>query len=140
MESSSFQTKAIDFQKKAEKHQKGSFFGNFMRGKQDRNDEAKDLYLNAANCWKLAQQLDKAYECYMKCVECEEDEGDSAPHFREAANCMKEKDMDEYVRLTWKAIDLYSLNSRSSTGASMGKECAILLEESYDYEQSIKFY
>lgn len=54
MESSSFQTKAIDFQKKAEKHQKGSFFGNFMRGKQDRNDEAKDLYLNAANCWKLA--------------------------------------------------------------------------------------
>ena len=65
-----------------------------MKGKQDRNDDAKDLYLNAANCWKLAQQFDKAYECYMKCVECEEDESDAAPHFREAANCMKEKDLD----------------------------------------------
>lgn len=76
----------------------------------------------------------------MKCVECEEDEADAAPHYREAANCMKEKDQDQYVMLTWKAIDLYSLNSRSSTGASMAKECAIILEESYDYEQSIKFY
>lgn len=76
----------------------------------------------------------------MKCVECEEDESDAAAHYREAANCMKEKDTDEYVKLTYKAIDLYSLNSRSSTAASLAKECAILLEDSYDYDEAIKFY
>ena len=39
---------------KAEKVQKGSFFGNFAKSKQDRNDEAKDLYIQAANCFKLS--------------------------------------------------------------------------------------
>ena len=44
MESNTFNTKAADFEKKADKTLKGSFFGNFMKGKSDRADEAKELY------------------------------------------------------------------------------------------------
>lgn len=65
---------------------------------------------------------------------------DAAPHYREAANCIKEKDTDKYVELTTKAIDLFSLSGRSSTGAGMAKECATFLEEGYDYETAIGFY
>ena len=45
MESSTFSVKAVQLQQKAEKIQKGSFFGNLMKGRQDRNDDAKELYL-----------------------------------------------------------------------------------------------
>ena len=76
----------------------------------------------------------------MLCIQCEDDESDAAPHYREAANCVKEKDQDKYVELTRKAIDLYSLSGRASTGAGMAKDCALILEESYDYETSIEFY
>lgn len=44
------------------------------------------------------------------------------------------------MELTRKSIDLYSLSGRASTGAGMAKECAGILEESYDYETSIEFY
>ena len=111
-----------------------------MKGKQDRNDDAKDLYAKAANCYKLAQDYNSALECYMECIRCEEDEADCAPYYRDAANCVKETDIDKYVSLTRKAIDLYSLSGRASTGAGMAKECATLLEESYDYESAIELY
>ena len=39
-----FLSKAEDMEKRADKIMKGSFLGNFMRGKQDRADEAKDIY------------------------------------------------------------------------------------------------
>lgn len=111
-----------------------------MRGKQDRADEAKELYLQAANCYKLSQDFDAAILCYEECIKCEESDVDAAPHYREAANCIKEKDQDKYVQLTSKAIDLYSLSGRASTGAGMAKECATFLEEGYDYESAIEFY
>ena len=100
-----------------------------MRGKADRADEAKDLYLQAANCYKLAQKMDLAIECYEMCIKCEESERDCATHYREAANCIKNHDVDKFVELTAKAIDLYALTGRSSTGAGMAKECATVLEE-----------
>ena len=53
MESTDFKSKAIELEKRAAKTQKGSFFGNMMKGKQDRADDAKELYLQAANCYKL---------------------------------------------------------------------------------------
>ena len=129
MEGSSFEAKGLEFKRKADKVLKGSFLGNFMRGKQDRADEAKDLYQQAANCYKLAQNFDEALNCYQKCIECEEKETDAAPYYRDAANCIKETNLDKFCELTKKAVELYALTGRSSTGASMAKECATLLEE-----------
>uniref|UniRef100_A0A7S3ILS1 Uncharacterized protein n=1 Tax=Strombidium inclinatum TaxID=197538 RepID=A0A7S3ILS1_9SPIT len=111
-----------------------------MRGKQDRAEDAKDLYLQAANCYKLGQQMDQAIECYELCIKCEESDRDAASHYREAANCIKGSDVDKYVELISKAIDIYSLSGRGSTAAGMAKDCAQLMEEQFDYEQAVEFY
>ena len=140
MESNSFNIKGIDFEKKGDKTLKGSFFGNFMKGKSDRPDEAKELYQQAANCYKLAQNHEKALECYQKCINCSEQESENAQLYREAANCVKESDPDKYVEFIQKSIELYSLSGRTGTAATMSKECAQLLEEQYDYEKGILFY
>lgn len=41
-------------------------------------DEAKELYGQAANCYKLCSNWEKAIDCYKKCIECEENENDVA--------------------------------------------------------------
>ena len=97
MDGTNFNQRAVDLYERAEKAIKGSFFGNFMRGKQDRSDEAKELYLQAANCYKLSSDFEKALMCYEKCIACEESEADAAAHYREAAQCIKEHDSDKYV-------------------------------------------
>lgn len=53
MDSADFKAKAIELEKQAGKTLKGSFFGNLTKGKSDRADEAKELFLQAANCYKL---------------------------------------------------------------------------------------
>jgi len=49
---------------------------------------------------------------------------DCATHYREAAICIKEADLNKYQELIKKAIDLYSLSGRASTGATMARDCA----------------
>lgn len=124
MDGTNFGQRAHDLIEKANKTLKGSFFGNFTRSKQDRADEAKDLYLQAANCFKLTGDWKNALSAYEHAIKCEESEADAAPHFREAANVVKEHDSDKYLELVKKAIDLYSLTGRASTGAQMSRDCA----------------
>ena len=140
MESTDFKSKAVELEKRAAKTQKGSFFGNMMKGKQDRADDAKELYLQAANCYKLQDDIESALRCYLKCIECEESEQDAAPHYRAAADCVKESDMDMYMKYTQKALDLYSLAGRISTSATMAKDCAQMMEENYNFEEAIVMY
>lgn len=53
---------------------------------------------------------------------------------------MKEVDTVRYIFYMKKAIDLYSLDGRAGTGATMARDCAVKLEEEYDYEGAIGFY
>jgi tetratricopeptide (TPR) repeat protein len=85
MDGTNFNKRARDLYDKAEKTLKGTFFSNLTRGRQDRADDAKDLYLQAANCYKLSSDFQNAINCYEKCIECEENEADAATHYREAA-------------------------------------------------------
>ena len=140
MENTNFLNKAKDLVAKGEKTQKGSFFGNMSSSKADRNDDAKDLFVQAANCYLLATDYENAIACYERCIKCETSEEDRAPHYRDAAKCLKEVDTDRYVTYIKKAIDIYSMSGRASTSASMAKECAQKLEEDKDYDESIKMY
>jgi tetratricopeptide (TPR) repeat protein len=85
MNGTNFNQRANELYERAEKTMKGSFFGNFMRGRQDRADDSKELYLQAANCYKLSNDFNRALHCYEKCIECEENDADQAVHYREAA-------------------------------------------------------
>jgi len=44
----------VELEAKGDKMLKGSFFGNLMKGKADRADEAKEHYVKAAHCYKLS--------------------------------------------------------------------------------------
>jgi len=53
---SNFIAKATELKAKGDQALKGSFFGNMFGAKQDRKDDAKDLYNQAANCFKHARE------------------------------------------------------------------------------------
>jgi hypothetical protein len=88
----------------------------------------------------LAQDFNGAVKCYEAAILCEESDSDAKEHFREAGNCMRETDTDQYIYFMRKAIDLYALDSRPGTGANIAKDCASKLEEEYDFEGAIGFY
>ena len=48
--------------------------------------------------------------------------------------------MDEYSKYTQKAIDQYCLAGRTGPGATMAKDCALMMDENYNYEQAIIMY
>lgn len=118
----------------------GGFWKNLSSSKQDRMDEAKEIFQQAANCFKLAQQWDRAVECYMKCVECEDGEGGEASYYLEAAHCIKKVNTSKFLEFANKAINAYCLGQRISSAASLAKECAEKLEEEHDYEEAIKYF
>jgi hypothetical protein len=48
----------------------GGFFKNLMSSKEDRVDEAKELFQQAANCYKLSKDFEKAVAAFLRCIEC----------------------------------------------------------------------
>ena len=73
VDSSNFIKKGDDFRQEAAARLKGSFFGNFMSSKADRQEQAKELYQQAANCYKAGRDPEQAVECMMLCLELEQD-------------------------------------------------------------------
>lgn len=72
----------------ANKKIKGSFFGNIFNSQSTRYEEGLDLYVKAANMFKLAKNWEKAGECFEKCGEIEEKlDSDPASHYLEASHC-----------------------------------------------------
>ena len=87
----------------------GSFWKNLSNSKQDRMDEAKEIFQQAANCFKLSQQWKRATECYLKCVECEEGDASGATYYMEAAHSIKKVNTSKFLEYANKAIDGYCL-------------------------------
>lgn len=102
-----FVVKAAELRGKADVLLKGGFFSNFFNSKQDRRDDAKELYQQAANCYKHAKDPQQALDMYIKCIECEQDDGFKAGYFKEAAMCVKQTDTHKYLELIKNAIKLY---------------------------------
>ena len=119
----------------------GGFFKNMMSSKQDRMDEAKELYAQAANCFKLSKNFEKAVECYQKCVNCSgEDDTEVAGYYLDAAHCIKNVSTNKFLEYAKVAIDKFCLSARLSQAANLAKECAEKLEEEHDYDEAIIFY
>jgi hypothetical protein len=68
-----------------------------MTSKQDRDQEAKELYQQASNCYKTANDRDSAVECLMLCIDCETQDSIKADHLSEAAKIIKTVNSDKYV-------------------------------------------
>jgi len=126
--------------KKGEAALKGSFFGNLMKGKTERQDDAKEFFSQAANCYKLDKKLEESVEMYLKCAECESEEGFKANFYRDAAQAIKSIDGERYVKLNKQAIELFFISGRTSQASTLQKTCAEKLEEEYNYEDARSFY
>jgi len=93
---SMFAKQGQEFKDKADKTLSGSFFSNLFGSKDDRKSDAKDLYLKAANCFKLAEDKYQAVDMYLKCVEMEENPSQKGNHFKEAAGQFQGLDTQKY--------------------------------------------
>jgi len=138
-----FSAKGDELYAKAEKKLKGGggIIGSlFGQSKADRQDEAKELFQQAANCYKMSKNWERAVDSYMRCAQCEPEEADGATYLLEAAHCLKKTSITGFVELAEKAIHAFCMGGRISAAASLSKEVAESLEEEYDYEQAAKFF
>lgn len=67
-------------------------------------DDAKEFFEQAANCYKHNKDHEKALEMYMKCAECEPNEGFKANYIRDASILIKPIDTQKYIELSTQAI------------------------------------
>jgi len=79
-------------------------------------------------------------EMYLKCAECETDEGFKANFYKDAANAIKSVDTDRYIQLTKDAIKLFSIAGRAGQACTLAKDAAEKLEEEYNYDLAREFY
>ncbi len=104
-------------------------------------DEAKELFQQAANCYKLCKDYERAVAALLRCIECSPgEESDQANYYLEAAHCIKNVSTHKFLEYSRIAIDKFSLVARISQAAGLAKECAEKLDEDHDYEDAIKFY
>jgi len=85
-----------------------------MQPKTDRLDEAKDLFQQAANCYKLSKNWETAVQSLQRCVECtaEGEDRDLGGIYHEMANCVKNTSTNQFLKFSKIAIDKYSLSAR----------------------------
>ena len=77
---------------------------------------------------------------YIKCADCESQEQDKASHLTNAAMCVKEHDVRQYMQLVNAAIQLCQISGKTSKACDLSKDCAEKLEEDYNYEQARELY
>ena len=120
----------------------GGFFKNLTMSKQDRMDDAKELFQQAANCYKLTKNWERAVQANMRCIECTEPDNDSeqAGYYLEAAHCIKNVSTNKFLSYAKTGIDKFCVAARISQAASLAKECAEKLEEDHEYEEALVFY
>ena len=104
-------------------------------------DEAKELFAQAANCYKLSKNWESAADAYLRCIDDSADsDSDQAGYYLEAAHCIKNVNTNKFLEYSRTAIDKFCLSARNSQAASLAKECAEKLEEDHDYEDALLFY
>ena len=74
------------------------------------------------------------------CIECEPENLFKASFLADAAKIIKSVNSDKYVKFIQQAIGFYSIAGRTSSAASLAKDCADKCEEDYNFELAIKMY
>lgn len=146
------ETKALQFIKEAEKKAKpagGGLFGMFGGGK---NDDACELYIKAANLFKMAKKWTQAGQAFVKSAELNLAKGDAkhdaASNYVDAATCYRKTDCRLAVDCLLKAAEIYTDMGRFTMAAKHHMSIAELYETDlndleqtmYHYEKSADYY
>ena len=107
---SAYLTEAQQYRAQAEKKMSGGgagFLGKLFGGKskEERLDEAKELFEKAANSYKLGDDFFNAGVCLDKCAEIEKlTDGQPTYYIQEALGCYKKSDPDKYASMIDSAV------------------------------------
>jgi len=137
--------KAMQLMAEAEKKLNSSkgFFGQ-MFGGSSKIDEGLELYLQAANKFKMAKKWGAAGHAFTEIASLHFKSGnrlDAATNFVEAANCYKKTDPNEAVNSLLKAIEIYTDMGKFTMAAKHHQSIADIYEtEVADMEKAIQHY
>lgn len=107
-----------------------------------RFEEAAEMYIKAANMFKLAKHSDEAGAAFVRAAECQvkSSKHEAATSYQNAANCYRKTNVAEAVHCMKTAVDLYTDEGRFSIAAKQQKEVAELYESELDFENAIAAY
>jgi alpha-soluble NSF attachment protein len=107
-------------------------------------EEAGDLYVKAANCWKMAKQHVKAGNAYMQAAQCyanyNSSKYETAGNFVKAATSYRKDCPQAATEALIKAIHLYAEEGKFNMAAKYEKELAEMYEAELDTNNALKHY
>lgn len=119
------------------------FFGSLFGGS-SKQEEASELYVRAANTFKMAKKWSAAGEAFCKSAVIQLQLGskhEAATHYVDAGNCYKKGDPNEAVNCFLKAVEIYTDMGRFTIAAKHHVTIAEIYEsELVDIEKAISSY
>jgi alpha-soluble NSF attachment protein len=137
------EAKAADMMVQAEKKVKGGVFGGIFGNAQMRLEEGAEMYVRAANLYKLAKNHVEAANAFQLAAECQlkaENKHEAAAAFVNGAKVLQKHDAKASVEKYRQAVELFTDEGRFSIAAKHQKEIAELLEADGDAEAAIEAY
>lgn len=137
--------KARQLVAEAEKKEKSAtgFFGSLF-GSSSKTEEACELYVRAANAFKMGKKWADAGMCFCKAAEIQiklQSKHQAASEYVNAATCYKKGDPNEAVNCLLKAIEIFTDMGRFSIAAKHHISVAEIYEtELVDIEKAIVNY
>lgn len=137
--------KAVQLVAEAEKKLKSSqgFFGSLFGGS-SKVEEACELYVRAANMFKMAKKWSQAANAFCEAAQLHLKSGsrhDAATAYVDAGNCYKKVDANEAINVLLKAVEIYTDMGRFTIAAKHHITIAEIYEsDAVDIEKAIQHY
>jgi len=106
-------------------------------------EEASEMYVKAANLYKVVKKWDEAGKAFLKSADCQikaQTKHEAATNYAEAANCFKKVNTPEAVNCLKLAIEIYLDMGRFPMAAKYHKDIAELYETDNNLEDAIQHY
>jgi alpha-soluble NSF attachment protein len=139
-------SKGDQFKSQAEKHlqQAGSSLSSFFGfGGSQKYDEAAEMFIKAANAYKLENKWNSAADMFLKASTCHQ-QGDSASDsikdLVDAGNSLKKVNPLEAIPIFIKAIEKYNENGRFGQSAKLHQEIAETYENEGNFDLALNHF
>uniref|UniRef100_A0AAY4B1G7 Alpha-soluble NSF attachment protein n=1 Tax=Denticeps clupeoides TaxID=299321 RepID=A0AAY4B1G7_9TELE len=120
-----------------------SFLGSFF-GSSSKVEEACDMYVRAANMYKMAKNWNAAGSAFTKAARLRlqaQSKHDAAAHFIDAGHAFKKSDPEEAIKCLSRAIEIYTDMGRFTIAAKHHVSIAEIYEsELLDIDKAVAHY
>jgi len=137
--------KALSYENEAASKLRASGWFSFWGDSNSKFEVAAELYVKAANCWKLAKKLDKAGDAYMLAAQCyanynSSSKYETAGNYVKASSAYRKDNPTAATEALLKAIHLYAEEGKFNMAAKYEKELAEMYEAELDTTNSLKHF